>query len=151
MRLNLGGESGWCKTERRERGEQEGGVGCENKRENGIFSMEDILQSTFLILGVHWGERGEGYRCLFWFGGADTTSTISTVRHSPSHKNTHTHTHTPNVRPQPSPSSVLNISWDEPMLTNSRPCKQGSLTNQSTHNLMRFPVANIHDRGNNNI
>lgn len=89
MRLNLGGESGWCKTERRERGEQEGGVGCENKRENGIFSMEDILQSTFLILGVHWGERGEG----------DTTSTISTVRHSPSHKNTHTHTHTQREAP----------------------------------------------------
>lgn len=74
MRLNLGGESGWCKTERRERGEQEGGVGCENKRENGIFSMEDILQSTFLILGVH-------------------------VRHSPSHKNTHTHTHTQREAP----------------------------------------------------
>lgn len=36
---------------------------CETKEEeedgdNGIYSMEDILQSPFLVLGVHWGAQG---------------------------------------------------------------------------------------------
>lgn len=64
-----------------------------------------------------------GYKGFVLVGGGGLT------QHSllPPSGNTHTHPPTRDSRP----SSILNISWDEPMLTNSRPCEQDSLTNQS--------------------
>lgn len=90
----------------------------------------------------HFRNTLTGYKSLFWFWGANTISPISTIMHSSPHIHTHTHmrrhTHArkPYMRPQTRLPSFLNISWLGPMLTNSRPCKQFSLTSQRVHNLL---------------